>query len=294
MDKRIFLDNWVFSHLTDASFSSRLSAFITKRNYTILLTSTLLSELYSPKWQETGNRDRGLKAVSFISNHPSIIVDPKKVFDSEYVHFPKNLNIIPVELDLKSIKDDLRFETLLGFLRRDSLFLKQGKDIEKWSDDLKKIKSTWLEDVKRNIDEALQNGILEQNEKGEFIVGSIQKERALTSLDLRLPDNPDITSFLNKASMRKSKTGKLPRLLGTRIISLCHWYTFIEIDKTNQLKQQGSDIVDHYHLGLIPYCSAFTIDTNMSRLLEYIAKDIDISRCDLYTPRTLDEAIARY
>lgn len=292
MDKYIFLDNWVFSRLLDDSFSSRLSGFIRKRNYTILVTGTLLSELYNPKWQEAGERDRGFKAVSFISNHPSIIVDPKKVFDSEYIHFPKNLNIIPVELDLKVIKDDLRFKTLLGLLRRDPLFLNQGKDIEKRSNDLKKMKSTWLEDVKRIIDHALQNGMLKQDENGKFIIGSTEKEIALTSLDLRLFDNPDVDSFLKNASSRKNKTRKLPRLRGTRIISLCHWYTYIEVGKANKLKQQGSDIVDYYHLGLIPYCSAFTVDTNVHRLLEYVAQDIDISRCDLYSPKMLDDVIS--
>lgn len=294
MDKYIFLDNWVFSRLLDDSFSSRFSSFIRKRNYTILLTSALLTELYNSKWQEAGDRDRGLRTVRFISNHASVIVDPKKVFDSEYLHFPKGLNIIPVELDLKTIKDDLRFETLLGLLRRESLFLNQGKDIERWSNSLKELKRTWLEDAKQIIDRALQNGMLKQNEKGEFVIDIAAKEIALTSLDLRLADNPDTDSFLNKASMRKNKTGKLPRLRGTRIVSLCFWYTFIEIDKANKLKQQGSDIVDHYHLGLIPYCSAFTLDTDMSRLLEYVAKDVDISRCDLYTPRNIAEAIARY
>jgi hypothetical protein len=293
MGKYIFLDNWVFSRLLDTSFASNLSAFIRKRNYTILVTNTLLTELYNSKWQEAGDRDRGLKTVNFISNHASVIVDPKKVFDTEYLHFPKNLNLIPIELDLKAINDELRFETLLGLLRRDLPFLNQGKDIDKWSISLKEIKRTWLNDVKRIIDHALQNGILRQNEKGEFIVGNEEKEIALTSLDLRLFDNVDTQSFLSKVSIRKEKTGKLPRLRGTRIVSLCYWYTFIEIDKVNKLKQQGSDIVDHYHLGLLPYCSAFTIDTNMSRLLQYIAKDVDISHCDLYSPRTLDDAIAR-
>jgi len=262
MDKYIFLDNWVFSRLTDASFTSRLSGFIRKRNYTILLTSTLLTELYNSKWQEAGDRDRGLKTVDFISNHPSVIVDPKKVFDAEYLRFPKNLNIIPVELDLKEIKDEFRLQSLLGILRRDPIFLNQGKDIEKWSNDLKKMKDSWLEKAKQNIDQALQDGILKQNEKGDFIVDIAAKEVALTSLDLRIFDGADTQSFINNASFTQKKTGKLPRLRGTRIISLCHWYTFIEVDKANKLKQQGSDIVDHYHLGLIPYCSAFTVDTN--------------------------------
>ena len=292
MDKYIFLDNWVFSRLPDTSFSSRLSAFIKKRNYIILLTRELLTELYNPNWREAGDRDRGFNTVSFICNHPSVIVHPKKVFDSEYLHFPKNLNLIPIELNLKEIKDDLRLETLLRLLRRDPLFFEQGIDIEKWSDDLKEIKSTWLNDVNQIINHALQNGTLKQNEDGDFVVGAGEKEVLLTYLDLRLFDNPDVDLFLNKAQTRKNRTGKLPHLRGTRIISLCHWYANIEIDKANKIKQQGSDIVDYYHLGLVPYCSAFTVDTNMHRLLKYVAQDIDVSRCDFYSPKTLDDAIS--
>lgn len=32
----------------------------------------------------------------------------------------------------------------------------------------------------------------------------------------------------------------------------------------------------------------------MYRLLEHVSKDIDISRCELCTPKTLEEIIARY
>ena len=293
MAKYIFLDNWVLSRLVDVEFANRLSNFIRKRDYAILITRELMAELYNPKWKETGNRDRGFVAANFIGAHPSVIIHPIKVFEAEYLHFPKNINTIPVELDLITIKDELRAKALLGVLRRDSLLLEQGIDIEKWSNDLVQMKRVWLDDVKRIINHAVQNGMLKQDGRGEFIVDSKEKEVALTSLDLRLFDNLDIDLFLKKTLIRKNKTGKLPRLRGTRIISLCHWYAYIEVDKSNKLKQQGSDIVDYYHLSLIPYCSAFTLDTNMSRLLEYVAKDIDISRCDLYTPRTLDEAIAR-
>jgi len=294
MDKYIFLDNWVFSRLLDDSFSHRLSAFIKERNFTILLTRELVTELYNPKWQEVGNRDRGFQAASLIGKCPSVIVHPKKVFDAEYFHFPKSINIIPIELNLKSIKNEFRSGALLKILRRDPLLLEQEIDIEKWSSDLKADKDSWLDTANQIINNALENGTLKQNEKGEFIVDDKGKEVLLTSLDLRLFDNLNVDVFLSKALARKNKTGKLPRLRGTRIISLCHWYAYVEIDETNKLKQQGSDIVDYYHLGLIPYCSAFTVDTNTSRLLKYVAKDIDISRCELYTPRTLDGAIARY
>ncbi|HEX9388848.1 MAG TPA: hypothetical protein VF918_21155 [Anaerolineales bacterium] len=292
MAKYIFLDNWVLSRLPDIAFASRLSNFIKTRDYTILITHELMAELYNPGWKEAGDRDRGFVAASFMGAHPSVIVHPIRVFQSEYRHFPKNINIIPVELDLKILEDEFRQGALLKVLRRDPLLLQQGIDIQKWSNDLKSNKDSWLDQANQIINNGLQNGILKQNEKGEFIVGNEEKEVALTSLDLRLFDNVDIESFLTKASIRKEKTGKLPRLRGTRIVSLCYWYTFIEIDKANKLKQQSSDIVDHYHLGLLPYCSAFTIDTNMYRLLEYVAKDIDLSRCDLYSPKMLDEAIA--
>jgi hypothetical protein len=294
MAKYIFLDNWVLSRLTDVAFANRLSRFIRKRGHTVLITRELMAELYNPGWKEAGNRDRGFVTASFLGAHPSVIVHPIKVFQSEYRHFPKNINIIPVELDLIAIKDELRSEALLKVLRRDPLLLQQEIDIQKWSNDLRTDKDSWLDKANQIVEHGLQNGILKQNEKGRFIVGDEEKEVALTSLDLRIFDNSDTQSFLDNASMRKEKTGKLPHLRGTRIVSLCYWYTFIEIDKANKLKQQGSDIVDHYHLGLIPYCSAFTVDSNMYRLLERVAQDIDISRCDLYTPRTLDNAIASY
>ncbi len=245
-------------------------------------------------WQEVGDRDRGLKVANLVGNCPSVIVHPKKVYDAEYLHFPKNINIIPVELGLKPNKDGSRSEALLSVLHQDPLLLEQGIDIGKWSNDLKADKDSWLDKASQIIDNALQNGTLKRNEKGGFNIEDEEKEILLTSLDLRIYDAPDVDLFLKKALNRKRKTGKTPRLRGTRIISLCHWYAYVEVDSANKLKQQDSDIVDYYHMGLIPYCSAFTLDTNMYRLLEYVSKDMDISRCELYTPKKLEEAIARY
>ena len=136
------------------------------------------------------------------------------MFDSEYQHFPKNINIIPIELNLETIKDEFRSEALLKVLRRDPLLLEQGIDIEQWSNDLKADKDAWLDSANQIINNALENGTLKQNEKGEFIVDDKDKEVLLTSLDLRLFDNLNIDAFLAKATARKIKTGKLPIVQG--------------------------------------------------------------------------------
>jgi hypothetical protein len=292
LERYIFLDNWVLSRLTDEKFRDNLSTFIKEGNYTIILTTALMSELYSPKWAEAGNRDRGLNALSFICKCPCVIVEPIKVFRAEYEHFPKKLNTIPIELDLKSFESKERLELLLGLFHRDALFLNQGIDIEQWSKKIRDGKNAWLDDVSMIIKHALHDGRLNQNEQGKFIRLDDEKDKEtfLLSLDLRIFDNPNIDGFLNKMAKGANK-GRLPRLWGVRITSLCFWYAYINIDKSNKLKQQGSDIVDFYHLGLIPYCLVFTVDTNMFRLLEYVARDIDISRCDLYTPKTICSAV---
>lgn len=165
----------MLSRLSDDSFSSCLSAFVRQRNYTILLTRELLVELYNPNWLDAGERDRGFQIASFVSKHPSVIVFPKKVFDTEYLNFPKNLNVIPVELDLKEIKEHFRQETLLRLLRRDALFLEQGIDIEKWRQELKETKNAWLNDTGQIIDNALTSGTLQRDQKGNFITGKDEK-----------------------------------------------------------------------------------------------------------------------
>lgn len=292
MKKYIFLDNWVFSRLTDDNFFKKLSSFLKANDYTILLTSQLITEIYNPNWENSAERDRGLKAADFISKHSCVIVETTKIFELEYSSFPKNLNIIPVDFDFNKVEDNLRLETFLGLLRRNQVFLDQGKDIGRWDVNLRDVKGKWFDDVDGIIQHAIQDGTLKKDPNGNFIKDSGQKEVFLTSLDLRLVENVDVSLFLAKASKYRNKTGKLSRMRGARITSLCIWYTYIEIDETNKLKRSGSDIVDYLHLSLIPYCSAFTVDNTMYKLLGYVGRDINISNCKIYTPQTLEEAIS--
>ncbi len=80
MSKYIFLDNWVYSLLTDAENERRISAFLSHQGYTILTTSLSFVELYNPNWEQAGEKDRMNRAAHFLSKNPSVIVDPLKVF----------------------------------------------------------------------------------------------------------------------------------------------------------------------------------------------------------------------
>ena len=67
MTKYLFLDNWVYSKLHDDEYSHKLASLISMNQYTILVTSSLMAELYNPKWEEAGELDRGINAARFLS-----------------------------------------------------------------------------------------------------------------------------------------------------------------------------------------------------------------------------------
>jgi hypothetical protein len=130
MSKYIFLDNWVYSLLTDTENERRLSAFLSHQGYTILTTSLSFVELYNPNWEQAGEKDRMNRTAKFLSRNPSVIVDPQKVWEAEFKTYPNPLSLLPIELDLENISDKLRSLTLLAFLKGDNLFVQQGKNIE--------------------------------------------------------------------------------------------------------------------------------------------------------------------
>jgi hypothetical protein len=290
MPRYVFLDNWVFSRLTNDDFARRLSAFIVEHQYSILLTSISMVELYSPGWNDAGQRDRGLKAVRFLANHPCLIVNPNRLFAAEFDSFPKRLARIPPELDLQVIPSPLRSDTLLRFLRRDPLFLEQGKDIEHWSRQYQEIKESWPRDAAAILRNAVVNGTLHRDDRGALVHLDESKEVFLLSLDLRMVDNPSVDGFLDKTA-RGSRHGRLPRLRAARVVSLCFWHSYVEVDPSDRIARRGSDIGDFYHLSLVPYCSAFTVDGSMARLLRRVARDLDISHCRILTPPDLGRAI---
>lgn len=293
MSKYIFLDNWVYSRLTDAENERRLSAFINHKGYTILITTLSFVELYNPNWEKAGEKDRMNRAAHFLSKHPSVIISPEKVWQAETKSYPNPLSLLPIDLDLQNISNQLRAPTLLSFLKGDDLFIKQGKSIELWQAEYEQIKGTWLNTVGNIIEQACQSNNLKKDENGRFIELQKYKEQFLLSLDFRIAEPNDIDSLL-KILIEKSKKGEKFRLTAVRLSSLCFWYSYIYIDQANKMKHNGSDIGDFYHISLLPYCSAFTTDGSMYRMLKRIVEPIVPTGCEVITPYKLDKILSRY
>lgn len=287
MRKYIFLDNWVLSKLTGAGVRHRLITFLKSNDYTGLITSLLMTELYNPGWETTAKEDRAVKAVDFLSEIRCVIVDPDKVFRAEIDRYPDPLKTMPVELDLQEIPDDQRAQILLQFMRRDISFLNQGKDIEGWCKNYKKLKGEWLNTTKSIIDHARNEGILKQNKKGKFIDLEKSKELFLLTLDLRhIHSVAEKDALLTKIIAQKS-SGNWFDLLAIRVTSLCIWYSYIDIDPSNIPPYKPSDIGDYYHIGLIPYCSAFTIDNPMQKLLQRFREQHWLRDCVIFSEANL-------
>ena len=226
MPKYIFLDTWVYSLLIDAEYERRLSAFLHQEGYTILATSLSFVELYNPGWEEAGEKDRMHKAARLLGNHPSVIVDPRKVYESEVHSYPYPLASLPIELNLENISPELRAPTLLSFLRGDAVFIQQGKNILQWRDGYEQLKGMWLGDVENIIENAIRTGYLKRDEKGKFIELPQLKEQFLLSLDFRMAEPHQIDSLLKKL-IERTRSGKSARLTAIRLSSLCFWYAYI-------------------------------------------------------------------
>jgi len=293
MPKYIFLDNWVYSLLTDAENERRLSAFLHHQGYTILTTSLSFVELYNPNWENAGDKDRMNRTAHFLSKNLSVIVDPEKVWKAEIKLYPNPVSSLPIELDLESISDNLRSLTLLSFLKGDNLFIQQGKNIEQWREQYDRTKATWFDDVENIIEHACQTGYLKRNKKGKFIELQQLKEIFLFSLDFRLAEADKIDTLLSKL-VEKAKSGEMAQLTSIRLSSLCFWYSYVNIDQANRMKRNESDIGDFYHISLLPYCSAFTTDGSMYRMLKRINEPIKSTNCEVITHQKLDKILSKY
>lgn len=287
MPKYIFLDNWVLSKLTGGQVGSRLVSLLKSNNYTGLITSLSMVELYNPGWEAAPEKDRTVKAIDFLSKIPCVIVDPHKVFRSEINLYPNRLNGLPIELDLQTISDDQRAQTLLQFMRRDILFLNQGKDIKAWRESYERLKSGWLQDAKNIVDHACHSGILNQNKKGGFIDPEQSKELFLLSLDLRHTDSAEEKDEVLEKIIAQKSRGSWLDLIAIRMTSLCIWYSYIDTDPSSLPSYKPSDIGDYYHIGLIPYCTAFTIDKPMLKLLQRFREQQQLGQCELLSEADL-------
>jgi hypothetical protein len=216
MPKYIFLDNWVYSLLTNAENERRLTAFLRHRGYTILTTTLSQVELYNPKWESAGEKDRMKKAAHFLSKNPCVIVSPRKVYAAELESYPNPVSTLPIELDLDDISDELRAPTLLSFLRGEEIFVKQGKDIKSWGENYGQIKAGWLNDVNNIIEHVCRNGNLKRDSKGRFVELKQHKEQFLLSLDSR-EANPEVVNSLLAKLVERAKRGEQARLTAVRL-----------------------------------------------------------------------------
>lgn len=293
MPKYIFLDNWVYSLLNDAEFERRLSAFLSHEGYTVLVTSLSFVELYNPNWEQAGEKDRMYKAANFLSKHPSVIVHPNKIYEAEIHSYPYPLASIPVELALRNISSEFRAPAVLAFLKGEEAFVQQGKSIQQWHDGYKQLKDGWLSDVENIIEHAIQTGYLKRDNKGNFIELPQLKEQFLLSLDFRMVEPNQIDSLLQKI-VEKARSDTESHLTAIRLLSLCFWYAYINVDPASKMRRNGSDIGDFYHISLLPYCAAFTTDGSMCRMLKRITEPFVPTNCEVITRQKLEEILSNY
>ena len=216
-----------------------------------------------------------------------MIVDPGEVWVSEIKNKLEPISELPIKLGLREIDIEHREETILRFLRFDELFLEQGKDIKIWSENYKNAKNMWLENVNNIIEFACESeNLLRHKTNGKFIQLPRYKEQFLLSLDLRFADDKDIPSILEHKNIM-SRNGLENSMSAVRLSSLIFWYLYVNIDRSNIIKRQPSDIGDIHQLSLLPYCKVFTADKSMNRLLKRIIEPVNPLGCKVFSKATL-------
>ena len=292
MSRYIFLDNWVISDYTKPDKQSYLSKYLEENQFTIIIDSLSLTELYNPGWQNTLAGERTARATNFLSKHPVIIVDPVKLFRAEIENYPKLVHNLPIELDMETLPAEHRKQTLKMFLQGDQLFIAQGKDINVWFQNYEKLKSGWLNDIDNIINRASDSGLLTRDKTGIFTQLEIEKEKFLLTLDRRHFAHFDAIERENLGTkiveLFISEIGKLPAI---RFTSLCFWYAYIQTDNTHLISRAPSDIGDFYQMSMIPYCKVFTTDNKMQWIGSRILVESSQYSCTILNKRELDKEL---
>jgi hypothetical protein len=272
----IFLDNWALSDFTKEDNQHLLSKFICRNDYKLLFNGLSAVELYNPGWQHTQGDDRTTRVARFLSQHPCAIVRPEKVFKAEIESFPAKIESPPVELDLDDLPPQHRIPALLSILRDDNLLREHGIDIKQWVADYDKVKTSWLIDAEQIIEHACDTGVLARDKNGRFIDLEKSKEKFLVTLDRRhfslLSSEERHNLGAKVIDLFMGATRTLPAV---RFSSLCYWYTYIDTDKAYPMRRKGSDIGDFFQISMIPYCSAFTVDATMYRLVHRVMPEVN-------------------
>lgn len=269
MSAYAFLDTWVLSDYTKPATYDLLSAWIRREGLTVVVTSLSLTEFYNP---QGSHGDRATRVARFLGSHQTCIVDPVRVWHDEVMSYPAPLRALPVALDLERVSAEHRATALELFLRRDTLYLAQGKDVAAWSENYAKEKAGWLAEVERLIDRGVASGLLVRNGEGKLDARASNKEEFLCSLDRRLAVGQawqlPVQTLVDL--MVNAGTARLPAI---RMSSLAFWHAYVEADAAFPMRRSGSDLGDILHLSLLPYCVVFTMDKNMHRMVQRIARD---------------------
>lgn len=291
MSKYIFLDNWVLSDYTKSDRQPYLSSYIKNKQLTVVIDSLSLTELYNPGWEHAQENDRISRATNFIGKHPTVIIDPVKIFRAEIENYPQHIQNLPIELNLETLSPENREQSLKLLLHHDESFISQGKDIRVWVENYEKEKSKWLSGIEKIIDNAIQSGVLTFN-KGRFTQLEEEKETFLLTLDRRqfIHFNKKEREQLGTkiVELFMGNTSKLPAV---RFTSLCFWYAYVQTDKTHLIPKTPSDIGDFYQMSMIPYCTVFTADNKMQWLSKRIEKETSQNSCIILNKDNLDKEI---
>lgn len=278
MPSYVFLDTWVLEEYTKEGWRQQLSNFLDSHRYTIVITSSLLTELYNEGWPSGGPSERGARAAAFLARQHCVVADPYKVQQAEFAAFPKLLREMPIELDLDGIRSLPREQALLRFLRRDDIFVQMGKDVHVWADGMARAKAEWPATVTAIIENALMQGVLLRDAKGHFVTPN--REVFLTSLDLRLLEGGNIDPYLGRAAL----------LRRVRLSSLVFWHRYIDPRPNHRFQAMPSDLADVHNISLMPYCNAITVDTKMLPTAQLAAEDAR-SDCKILGKRELEDAL---
>ena len=282
MESYIYLDTWVFSLRTDPPDFSRLSRFIGEADLTILVDSLTLTELYNPSHTYSAN-DRAVAASQLLGLHPSAIVEPLDVILAELYAYPRQLPALPISLSSTEVASHLRGEAILMFLRRDPVFLALGKDVAEWAAQYADEKASWLGSVDAIIDHASSTNLLAKRPDGTIDPALSNKEGFLQYLDRRYlrPEYHGAASQEERASLTAhiaelalGATAALPAL---RLTSLMFWFAYVDVEQSSRTRKADSDIGDIYKAALAPYCTFFTTDKTMARILARATQNLALN-----------------
>jgi hypothetical protein len=289
--KNLLLDSWVLSTYSSPALRDRLAGFVISEGFLPIINALTLVEVFNPGWERAQAAERGYLVAALLAEVGAAIVDPRVVVRAEVSCYPSTLDSLPLQLNLAEIPPPLRREVLLRFLRADSLYLEQDKDIRMWADSYEKVKENWPTDRDEILAAAVRQNQIAADEQGHRFPSPDSRIAFLQSLDRRL------FGWLTREEQEALGERIVPLFLGdtaklpaVRLSSLLFVYCYIEVVPGDRQRQLGSDIGDHWHLMTAPYCSAVTADGSMKRVLERLRPEAQLS-CTVYGPAELRKAL---